>query len=61
MPPALTVPTAVLELLHVPPPVASANVVVVPRHMLLAASGVIAAGLAFTVITLVIKHPVLIV
>jgi hypothetical protein len=51
------VATDVLELDHVPPAVALAKVIVLPRHMLFAAN-VMDAGSGFAVITLVTKHPV---
>ena len=44
-----TVATPVLPLVHVPPTVASARVVVVPAQIDTAVEGVIAAGAAFTV------------
>jgi hypothetical protein len=51
----LTVPTAVLELLHVPPAVGFDNVVVDPRHAV--GIPVIAPGDATTVTIAVSKHP----
>jgi hypothetical protein len=45
----LTVAMPVLLLLHVPPPVASASVVVAPTQRATGVPGVIAAGLLFTV------------
>jgi len=49
-----TVATIVLELLHVPPPVASVSAVVDPWHM--TAVPVIIAGWVFTVTTAVTEH-----
>ncbi len=50
-----TVAFAVLLLLHVPPLVAFAKVVVLPVHV--TAVPVITAGIAFTVTSRVLKHP----
>jgi hypothetical protein len=51
-----TVAIPVAELLHVPPVVASANVVELPKHI--TALPEIADGKGFTVIGLTTKHPV---
>jgi len=55
-PPAVIVATAGVALLHVPPPVASLNVVVDPSHTFNVP--VIAAGIGLTVTVLVTKQPV---
>src|SRR5665647_2384158 len=54
--PATTVATAGVALLHVPPAVASANVVVKPTHTFVVP--VITAGKGLTVTVVVTKHPV---
>lgn len=53
--PAPIVAIAVLELVHVPPTVASLNVIVCPGHM--AVTPKIPGGAAFTVITVVVAQP----
>ena len=54
--PPATVATAVLVLLHTPPPVASVSVIVLPEHTT-GAAGNIATGAVFTVATVVAEHP----
>jgi hypothetical protein len=51
----LTVPTAVLELLHVPPATGFDNVVLAPRQAILVP--VIVPGEATTVTTKLVAHP----
>ena len=57
-PPALTVATSVLLLLHAPPAVPLVNVAVLPMHKIVGVIGLIKPGSAFTVTTAVVTHPV---